>query len=184
MSLRPLVRIIGWVLSAAVAFSLSANSFAQSTGTLWGRVLDPDGGVIRDVLITLRSRSIGYGRTTKTDHGGLYQISALAAGSYQVEVRATGFHAQVIDEIGINVGQTSVHDFQLEIGNLAQEVSVTVVAPFVDTATTSVGRVVDQAAVRYLPLNGRNFLELAQLEPAVKVDPEPIPDRWPTTIRG
>jgi hypothetical protein len=78
MSLRPLVRIIGWVLSATVALALSVNSFAQSTGTLWGRVSDPDGGMIRDALITLRSRSIGYERTARTDHDGLYQISALS----------------------------------------------------------------------------------------------------------
>src|SRR5262245_45886403 len=168
-SQNPLGRTVGLMLGPALVLVFSANFFAQSTGTLWGRVADPDGGVIHGVLITLRNRSIGYERTTQTDRDGLYQLAGLAAGAYQIEVRATGFRARVVDEIEIVPGRTAVQDFQLEVGNLTQELSVTAMSPAVDAAAVSVGRVVDQPAVRDLPLNGRNFLELAQLEPAVKV---------------
>jgi Carboxypeptidase regulatory-like domain len=166
---NPLVRVVGLTWGVFLVFALSANHLAQSTGTLWGRVSDPDGSVVRDVSITLRNRNIGYERTTQTDQDGLYQIAALSAGTYQIEVQAPGFRAQVIDKVAINIGQTAVQDFRLEIGNLAQQVSVTALAPLVDPATAPVGRVIDQAAIQELPLNGRNFLELAQLEPAVKV---------------
>jgi hypothetical protein len=162
-------RIVVLLFGSALSLFFSANSAAQSTGTLWGRVSDPNGDVIADVSIILRNRSIGFERVSQTDHDGLYQIAGLAAGTYQLEVRATGFQVQVVNEIVIDVGRTIAQDFQLQIGNLAQELSVIVAAPLVDAATLSVGRVIDQAAVRALPLNGRNFLELAQLEPAVKV---------------
>jgi hypothetical protein len=156
-------------MGGALYLILSSTFLAQSTGTLWGRLSDPAGDVVSDVLITLRNPSIAYERTTQTDQNGLYQFAGLAAGVYQIEVRATGFRARVVDEITIDVGRTVVQDLQLELGNLAQEVSVTVMAPLVDPATASDGRVVDRTAVQDLPLNGRNFLELAQLEPSVKV---------------
>jgi len=162
-------RIVGLVLGSTLILVLSANSLSQSTGTLWGTISDPNGGVVRDVLITVRNAGIGYERTARTDRDGLYQIVGLAAGTYQIEVRSTGFRVQVVDEITIDTGRTVVQDFHLEIGNLEQELSVTAMAPLVDPGTTSVGRVIDQVAVRDLPLNGRNFIELAQLEPAVSV---------------
>jgi hypothetical protein len=160
--------MVAFVLSFALSLVVPSKSLAQSTGTLWGRVADPDDRVVRDVSITLRNRSIGYERTTQTDEDGLYQIAGLDAGTYQIEVRASGFRVQVVDEITIDVGRTVVQHFHLEIGGVKQEVSVTTMAPLVDPSTP-VGTVVHQSAIRDLPLNGRNFLELAQLEPAVRV---------------
>jgi hypothetical protein len=147
----------------------SGNALAQSTGTLWGRIFDPRGGAVNDVAITLRNPRVGYERSTKTDESGRYQIAGLAAGSYQMEVQARNFRGQIIEGIEINVGETSVQDLRLEIGSLSQELSVNAPALLVDAATAPVGRVLDQQAIRGLPLNGRSFLELAQLEPAVKV---------------
>jgi hypothetical protein len=86
-----------------------------------------------------------------------------------MEVQAENFRGQIIEGIEINVGETSVQDLRLEIGSLSQELSVNAPGLLVDAATAPVGRVLDQQAIRGLPLNGRNFLELAQLEPAVKV---------------
>jgi hypothetical protein len=134
-----------------------------------GKVSDADGGVIPGVQITLVNPDIGYKFTTKTDQNGRYEIAALAAGTYRIEVNAKGFSARVVDKIEINVGATAVQDLRLEVGSLFQELSVIAGTPMVDAATAPVGRVVGQAAVRELPLNGRNFLELAQLEPAVRV---------------
>jgi Carboxypeptidase regulatory-like domain len=168
-SRNPRCRIAGLVLYSALALLFSSRSFAQADATLRGRVSDPDGAVIPDVQVTLRNRSIGYERTTLTDREGVYQIAALAPGTYKIEVRAAGFRAQLIDDIEIDIGRTVVQDFQLEIGDFAQEVLVSEASPGVEPATASVGRVIDQSSVRDLPLNGRNFLELAQLEPAVKV---------------
>jgi hypothetical protein len=162
-------RTVGLVAGSIWALVLSGNCFAQSTGTLQGRASDPNGGAIPDVLITLQNRSIGFERTIKTDPDGLHQIAGLAAGTYQMDVRAEGFRAQTADEIVIEAGRTITQDFQLQIGNLTQQLSVTVMAPLVDSVAASIGRVIDQSQVRDLPLNGRNFLELAQLEPAVAV---------------
>lgn len=157
------------VLNLVLSLVLSPKSLAQSTGTLWGRVADPDGRTVGNVSIILRNRSIGYERATQTDQDGLYQIAGLGAGVYQIEVRAAGFHVQLVDEIAIDVGRTAVQHIHLEIGELAQEISVTARVPLEDAATTPLGSVVNQSAIRNLPLNGRNVLELAQLEPTIRV---------------
>jgi hypothetical protein len=157
------------MMGVVLVFSLEANCLAQSTGTLWGFVSDSSGAAIQGVSITLRDRNIGYERTVQSDPEGLYRIAGLAAGAYEIEVNAAGFRPRVVDKVAIDIGQTAVLDFRLEIGNLNNELSVNALAPLIDPATAPVGRVVDQAAIRDLPLNGRNFLELAQLEPAVKV---------------
>lgn len=163
-------RILASALSAVAAVAVwSISSMSQSTGTLWGRVSDPNGGVIPGVTITIRNRSIGYERATETDPDGLYQIAGLAAGTYQLEVRAAGFRGEAVPEIAIDTGQTIIQEFHLAIGNAEQEISVTATAPTVDPSTTAIGRVIDENAVRNLPLNGRNFLDLAQLDPAVNV---------------
>ncbi len=124
---------------------------------------------MQDAAITLRSRNIGYQQTTQSDRDGLYQFAALATGSYQIEVGAAGFRSQIVDDIEINIGRNTVQNVQLEIGNVTQELSVTATSSAADPTAAPIGRVVEQTAVRNLPLNGRNFLDLSQLEPAVKV---------------
>ena len=168
-SVSPRALVVGLTLCLLYLFAFSEDCLAQSTGTLRGRVSDPAGDIVHGVLVTLRNRSVGYERNTQTDQDGWYQIAALSAGTYQIEVQATGFRTQVIDRVAINIGQTVVQDFRLEVGNLEQKLDVTALTPLIDSATAPVGRVIDQEEIQELPLNGRNFLELAQLEPAVKV---------------
>src|SRR5262249_25262787 len=109
--------IVGLILAFALALVVSANSFAQSTGTLRGGVSDSDGGVVPDVLVVLRNSSIGFERMTRTDHDGLYQFAGVAPGTYRMEVQATGFRLQVVDEIAIETGRMLIQDFHLEIGS-------------------------------------------------------------------
>jgi len=162
-------------LVVCIAFALVAtNSLAQATGTLWGRVSDPNDAVLPDVRITLWNPSAGYERTTQSNQDGLYEIAALPTGIYEVEVHAPGFRAQTVDALEINAGPAVKH-FRLQIGEFGEQLAVTVAASSVDPATTAVGRVIDRSAVRELPVNGRNLFELAQLEPGVKVQSGPNP---------
>ncbi len=147
----------------------SANCIAQSTGTLQGRISDPNGSVVPDIQITLQNRSIGFERTVQSDRDGWYRFDGLTAGNYQLQVQSAGVRVSVTDEIPIDIGRTTGQDFQIQSGKLSTGVTVNVIATVVDAANVSVGRVIEATAIRETPLNGRNFLELAQLEPAVKV---------------
>src|SRR4051794_4485919 len=91
-------RTAALVLSFVLCLVFSSKTLAQSTGTLSGIVADPAGRAVSEVSIMLRNRSIGYERATRTDQDGLFQIAGLGAGVYQMEVRATGFRVQVVDE--------------------------------------------------------------------------------------
>src|SRR5262249_31569261 len=129
----------------------------QSAGTLWGRVSDPNGGAIHDVLLTVRNRSIGYKRTTKTDQDGLYQVAGLPTGDYQMEVRAPGFPVQVIDEIPIDPGRTAVRDFQLEI-EIVSRLSQIRSPPPLDTILTGLDLDGDGISRTLLPGTSHNSL--------------------------
>jgi hypothetical protein len=84
----PHFELLQLLLSSVLVLLISTSSLAQSTGTLWGSVSDPNGNVIPEVTVTLRNRNIGYAHTTQTDRNGLYQIGGLAVGIYEIEVRA------------------------------------------------------------------------------------------------
>src|SRR5262245_8341644 len=89
--------------------------YAQSTASIAGRIIDQSGAVIAGVEIRASSRSIGVDRVAVTDALGVYQIAAVPVGDYRLEVRASGFHAQIVDRIRVEVGQRVTEDFQLRV---------------------------------------------------------------------
>src|SRR5262249_24653094 len=139
--------------------------FAQSTATLLGRITDPSGAVVANAQITVRNQATAEERTAQTDRSGTYQVAALPVGTYLVEVRSPGFQTEIVRDLGIQVEQTAVQDFQLRIGDVSQQVIVTSNAPLVERASISVGQVIDQKTVQQIPLNGRYFLDLGLLIP-------------------
>jgi hypothetical protein len=101
-----------------------------------------------------------------SDTNGNYQLAVLPVGAYRVEIQATGFQTQIIEHLGVEVGRTVVQDFRLEVASISEEVSVLSPSPqLVDSATVSVGQVIDQKTVQEIPLNGRYFLDLGLLIP-------------------
>ena len=165
MSSRSLTASPLALLLTVSAFLTCSQVHAQSAGDLSGRVADSTGAVVVGVNITVRNRATGLERVARTDGEGNYQIAALPVGVYRVEVRAAGFQTQVVESLIVEIGQSAVQDFRLQVGDFSQEVSVSPAARWVERTTISVGHTVDQRTVQETPLNGRYFLDLALLVP-------------------
>ena len=135
--------------------------------TLVGTVRDSSGGVIPRVPITVRHVASGTSRTELTTSNGDYTFVSLPIGEYQIEAAPSGFQRQKVVGIVLQVNQTARVDFTLQVGSVAETVTVQAQAPLVRSEEASVGTVVDNAKVVDLPLNGRDFRQLATLSPGV-----------------
>jgi hypothetical protein len=124
------------------------------------------------VSITVRNPATGLERIVQTDGEGDYQVAALPVGAYRVEVRASGFQSQIVESLIVEVGLIVVQDFQLRIGDVSQEITVTAASQGVERTTISVGHVVDPREVQEVPLNGRHFLDLLLLTPGSVTPPQ------------
>src|SRR5262245_57849108 len=162
----------GAPFTAVLFLALFARADAQSTTTLQGRVVDPKGAAVPGVKVTARSHATGVERIAQTDRDGVYQVAALPAGAYRVEVRSAGFQTQVVGRLIVEVGRTVVQDFRLSVGDISQEVSVISSGNLIERSSVSVGQVIDQRMVQELPLNGRYFLDLGLLIPGSVTPPQ------------
>src|SRR5262245_33432081 len=142
----------------AILLFLSISALAQSTATLQGTVTDQSGAIVTSARVIVRNQATGLERTVQTDNSGNYQIAALPVGSYRVEVQAQGFSPQTATNLTLEVSRIIVQNFQLKVGSVAQEVNVTADSQTVETATMTVGQVINQKTVQEIPLNGRHFV--------------------------
>jgi hypothetical protein len=149
-----------------------ATAVAQSTATVQGTVTDQQGAVVPDAKVVVSNQATGIERTVQTDSEGNYQVAALPAGTYRIEVEAHGFQKQVVTGLNLEVARTQTQNVQMTVGNLAQEVNVTSDSGVVETATTSVGTVINQRTVQEIPLNGRHFVDLGLLIPGSVTPPQ------------
>ena len=152
--------------SLAALVLMTTSLFAQAgTGEINGSVTDPSGAVVGEALVTLTNPSTGFRRTLRTNTNGFYSAPALIPGIYSVKVELTGFASQQRSSIELQTGQAVKVDFVLQVGNVAEIVEVTGGAPVLETEQTSVGAVIENKRIVELPLNGRNYLQLASLIP-------------------
>ncbi|HEY8411032.1 MAG TPA: carboxypeptidase-like regulatory domain-containing protein, partial [Pyrinomonadaceae bacterium] len=151
---------------------VSSPVMAQSTATLQGTVTDSKGAVIPNATVTVRNKATSTERTAQTDSDGNYQVAALPVGNYSVEVKVQGFKTQVADQVTLEVAKTIIQNFQLDVGAVSEQVLVTSDLPVIETATTSVGTVINQRTVQEIPLNGRHFVDLGLLIPGSVTPPQ------------
>ena len=149
------------------AFCLSA--FAQVTGvaTLQGVVTDNSNAVLANAEVTVTNLDTGIVVKAMTNEAGLYRVPALNPGRYSVEAKVNGFAAARVNETRLEVGQTARLDLSLKIGNVSETVEVQAQATLLNSETTDVGQVIDGKRIVEMPLNGRNYLQLAQLTAGV-----------------
>ncbi len=151
------------VLLAAMA----AGAHGQSdTGTVSGTIADPSGAVLPGTIVKLTSGDTGAVQTSTASADGNFSFSAVPRGNYTVEASHDGFQT-TRQSFTLQVSQTQSVELHLQPGSEATGVQVTDAAPLVDTATSSVGEVIAGRQVTELPLNGRNFTQLALLTPGV-----------------
>src|SRR5881397_708325 len=154
-------------------FVFAALAVAQvTTGTISGTVTDATGAVVPGVNVSLKSVEKGISRTVRTDEGGRYRAPELALGSYEITAEAAGFDTVVRSGITLTVGREAVVDFTLQVGTITDKITVTGEAPLVQTANATVAALVDERAMRELPLNGRSFADLTSIQPGVTSDLE------------
>src|SRR3954464_12687905 len=154
---------------AVVALLLTcATAFAQqTTGVITGRVIDQQGAAVPGVTVTAKSPSTGFTRTETSDTEGVYRLAALPVGIYEVTAELQGFSTVSKKDVEVNVGQTQSVDFPMKVAALAETVNVTGATPLIQTTSSSVGAVVDIKMIESLPLNGRQFANLAATIPGV-----------------
>lgn len=149
---------------AAAIISLTPTLLAQATGVN-GRVTDPSGSVITKVVVALSSQD-GTHLSTLTNDGGLYQFPSLRASTYVLRFNAPGF-APAERTITLLVGQTPTLDMALQLASTTSTVDVKDNAAAIDTSNSSVSGDVSPSEVRKLPINGRNYLQLATMVPGI-----------------
>ncbi|HZU10157.1 MAG TPA: TonB-dependent receptor [Pseudacidobacterium sp.] len=164
-------------LALAVTFAAAAGSFffsdhanAQAIsvngGSIQGVITDSSGAAVGNATITVSSQQTGFTKTLKTDAAGLYTVGPLTPGSYQVIVEASGFQKLVASTV-VLTGTATNGNYKLAVGAATEEVTVNAGAVQVNTEQAGVQNVITAQQIETLPINGRNFLDLAQLEPGV-----------------
>ncbi|MFN7543431.1 MAG: carboxypeptidase regulatory-like domain-containing protein [Acidobacteriota bacterium] len=154
-----------FLILAALACSIHAQ---QTAGTLTGAVTDATGAVIPGAVIKAVNLATNAARETVSDASGNYTIPFLPAGEYTVTLTAKGFQSQKIASLTLQVQQSLRQDFSLKVGEVSESISVDASAAVLQTDNAVVGTVIDATKVVQLPLNGRNFVQLAQLIPGVQ----------------
>src|SRR6266404_1622856 len=185
-----IIFVVFAIIAATHSFSIQLSRVeAQqaATATLHGRVLDPNGALVPGAVVAVIEKATGVKRETTTNGDGIYVLSNLAPGEYDVRVEAKGFTRKVSSApVVLNVGQVVSLDAQLNINSL--ESTATVVLDhsndrvLIDTNTSVVDGVIDSREVGSLPLNGRNFLELALLIPGNSPAPNFDPTKTNTVV--
>lgn len=169
-SARTLALFTGiFVLVLCFVFSgLASAQTTISTGSIQGTVTDPQGGGIPNAQISITSKDTGQVIKLKSSATGTYNSGALIPGNYVVRVESPNFKSYEMP-VTVQVGVTSNGNVRLEIGAPTTTVTVSETAVQVNTEQSTIQGVLDHQQIESLPINGRNFLDIAQLEPGVQI---------------
>jgi Carboxypeptidase regulatory-like domain/TonB-dependent Receptor Plug Domain/TonB dependent receptor len=164
--------------SAGIRVALWVVILLPCTGALWGQtteggivgtIRDEKGASVAAAQVTITNVATGLKRQTTTADNGIFRVLALPAGSYEVEAQAPGFAGTNVKDIQVGVDQIRTLDLTLRVGGKAEVVNVEADASLTQTETSKVGEIIDNRKVEDLPLNGRDFAQLARLNPGVAV---------------
>jgi hypothetical protein len=147
-----------------IALTLSGLSFAQKdTGSIVGTVKDPTGALVTNAKVTVIDVERGAQFVTHTSDSGEFVASPLKIGRYTVTVEHSGFKRAISVPVDLDVQQRIAMNIALQVGQAAELVEVTGAAPLLETETSELGQVVNNRVAETLPLNGRNYAQLALL---------------------
>jgi len=146
-------------------------ALAQSTASLTGIVTDGSGAAVPNAKVTVTNKATGVSFNTQTDSAGAYLVPSLPIGVYDIEVTASGFQKAVVTDLGLPVATSVTRNVQLRIGETSVTVEITADAVILDTATNSMGQVINDKYVQDIPLNGRHFTDLSLLTPGTITPP-------------
>jgi hypothetical protein len=153
-----------WVAGLLLCFATSLA--AQTTSTITGTVRDQAGAVVAGAKVTARHVETNLTRDSESDSQGRFVFPELRVGEYELRAEQSGFKPTVRKGVNLTIGETAAINLVLEVQVGQYEVDVTDVTP-VNTQTSELSYLVSERAIRELPLNGRNFTDLALLQPGV-----------------
>jgi outer membrane receptor protein involved in Fe transport len=154
-------------IALCLIFTTFPAQAQTTTGTVLGRVTDQQGAAVPGVVVQAVSPDTGFVRESTSDQDGTYRLAALPVGPYDVSAELPGFR-KFSRTMTINIAQTIPLDIVLSVGGVSETVNVTAAAaPLVSTRSSSLGEVVDLERIENLPLNGRQFANLAATVPGV-----------------
>src|SRR5206468_4394493 len=156
------------MLALLPVYPIGSVLYAQGVGAaIQGSVRDSTGAVIPGAMIAAIRTETNLRRTATSNEAGLFSIPDLPPGKYRVQVSVPGFQTRVVENIELVVGQEFVLNAALQVGALAEQVTVASEGPLVDTSTSEVSGLVAERQVKDLPLNGRSFDNLISLNPVM-----------------
>jgi hypothetical protein len=159
--LRRFCAVVGLVLA------LAGIAAAQTGGTILGRMEDSSGAVMPDGKVVIKNQDTGVGREVTTNASGLYLVPDLTPGTYSVSGAAKGFSTAVVKDVVLDVGGQVTVNLRMEVGAVGQQVVVEANAANVDLTSSEMREVVGSKTITDLPLNGRDWTQLAQLQPGI-----------------
>ena len=158
---------------------------AQSADTaILGLVTDATGAAVPGAAVTIRQPETGFERILETNAEGSYEQRYLRPATYIVEAGAAGFRTTRTPNVVVQVSQQVRVDFRLEIGDVVETIEVTSASPLLETESATLGEVVSRERIVNLPLNGRNFLQLATMTPGVIIKEESNGERTRVVAAG
>jgi hypothetical protein len=160
---------ISHLLSVLAVLAVASASYGQNA-QISGIITDTSGAVVPGATITVTHVETGVERLSASNSQGQYVLPFLPLGKYKVTVELAGFKPSVRQGIVLSVDQQARLDFTLEVGDLNQIVDVSAEAPLLESESVTMGQVIGRKQIADLPLNGRNYLQLAKLAAGV-VDP-------------
>jgi outer membrane receptor protein involved in Fe transport len=163
-----LVRVFLVCAMLALTVSVSTPVHAQVAGaTLSGTVTDASGAGVPNAKVSIKNAGTGIVRDITTDSAGFYSAPNLLPGVYDITATAQGFSTSVQSGLTLTVGSSQSLNFPLKIGHATEQVEVTAIAPDVQLASSALSAEVDATTEHELPLNGRDWTQLATLQPGV-----------------
>ncbi len=162
------------VVAICSLFSACPFMYGQATGSFSGTVSDKGGAVVSGATVRATSRETGATRDTKTDDSGHYVIPLLPVSYYTLRVESTGFQTTEQKDIRLQVDEHREIDFALNPASVSTSVEVSATEVAVETSNPSLGQVITSEQVAELPLNGRNFVQLATLTPGTTSSTSPV----------
>ena len=158
---------IAWVW---LALSAAAAALAQiNTATVVGTVADPSGAVMAGATVTVTNTETGVVRKTVSNGSGAYEVPLLPVGTYSIAAEQKGFKRAEQTSVHLDAAQKAKIDLTLQVGDVADSVTVTAGASLLSTQTVERGQVINSNQVSNLPLNGRDIVQLISLQPGVVV---------------
>ncbi len=162
------VLVLIWTFTLMFTTGLLYSQSTVSTGSIQGTITDSSGAAVPNAKVILTNTATGAAKTLTSNSSGFYNSGSILPGNYKLRIEAPGFQSMETTVVA-QVGNTTGYNAKLQVGSQSQTVDVEASSVGVDTEQSSVQGVLTAQQIDQLPINGRNFLDLAQLEPGVQI---------------